>query len=374
MSAVLELQEAVVRRNDRDILNVEHLTVRPGEVLTIIGPNGAGKSTLMLVLARLLLPDQGRLLFQGKTLRRQDSLAYRRRIGLVLQAPLLLNTSVFDNVVTGLRFHRIGKAERRRRAGRWLEQLHITHLAQHQARHLSGGEAQRVSLARAFALDPEIVFLDEPFSGLDTPTRTRLLEEFQVLLAATGKTTVFVTHDMNEALFLGDRVAVLLDGKIHQVGPPDEVFAAPASPDVAAFLGLDTTVAGEVITAENGHVVVTVNDKRVEAVADIDPGRPVMVCLRPEDVTLWDGEDLPASSARNRFSGPITRIIPKGPLIYVEVDCGFKVSAAITRASTREMALEKGKRVTVTFKASAVHLIPRQEAEGLSGEPPNQSE
>jgi len=369
MNVVLELQEAVVRRNGREIVNVERLTVRPGEVLTIIGPNGAGKSTLLLLLARLLLPDEGRLLFEGKVLERRESLAYRRRIGLVLQAPLLLNASVYDNVVTGLRFHRIAKAEQRRRAGRWLKKLHIAHLAEQRAGHLSGGEAQRVSLARAFALDPEIIFLDEPFSGLDTPTRNRLLEEFQLLLANTGKTTVFVTHDMNEALFLGDRVAVILDGKIHQVGPPDEVFAAPASPEVAEFLGVDTTVAGKVIAAENGHVVVAVNDQRVEAVADIDPGRPVMVCLRPEDVTLWDGVDLPASSARNRFSGPITKIIPRGPLVYVEVDCGFFVSAAITRASTREMALEQGKRVTVTFKASAVHLIPRLEAEALPGAP-----
>jgi tungstate transport system ATP-binding protein len=369
MNDVLELQDAVVQRNGREILNVEHLAVRPGEVLTIIGPNGAGKSTLLLVLARLLLPDEGRLLFEGRTLGRGDGLAYRRKIGLVLQAPMLLNASVYDNVVTGLRFHGISKAEQSQRAGLWLEQLHIGHLSEQRAGSLSGGEAQRVSLARAFALDPEIVFLDEPFSGLDTPTRTRLLEEFQLLLANTGKTTVFVTHDMNEALFLGDRVAVILNGKIHQIGAPDKVFAAPASPEVAAFLGVDTTVAGVVITVENGHVVVAVNDQHVEALADVRPGRPVMVCLRPEDITLWDGEDLPASSARNRFSGPITKIVPRGPLVYVEVDCGFAVSAAITRASAREMALEKGKRVTVTFKASAVHLIPRQEAEALPGDP-----
>lgn len=366
MKAMLDLQEAVVRRNGREILSIEQLTVKRGEVLTVIGPNGAGKSTLLLLLARLLMPDEGRLLFDGKQLQGKDNLAYRRRIGLVLQAPLLLNTSVYDNVVTGLRFRRLPQAEQRRKADQWLKHLHIEHLAEQRAGHLSGGEAQRVSLARAFALDPDIILLDEPFSGLDSPTRTRLLEEFQLLLANTGKTTVFVTHDMNEALFLGNRVAVLLDGKLCQVGPPDEVFAAPASPEVAAFLGVDTTVSGEVIAAEDGHVVVSVNDQRVEAVGDVDAGRPVMVCLRPEDVTLWAGEDLPASSARNRLSGPISKIMPRGQLIHVVVDCGFPVSAAITRASAREMALENGKRVTVTFKASAVHLIPRHEMDGGS--------
>jgi molybdopterin-binding protein len=201
--------------------------------------------------------------------------------------------------------------------------------------------------------------LDEPFSALDSPTRLKLLDDFQALLADTSMTTVFVTHDMNEALLLSDRVGVILDGQLRQVGPPDDVFTAPADADVAAFLGVDTTVSGQVVGVESGHVVVTVGEQRVEAVADISTGRSVMVCLRPEDVTLWSGEDLPASSARNRMSGPIVKLRPRGPLIHVVVDCGFQVGSLITRASAREMNLETGMRVTVTFKASAVHLIPR---------------
>jgi len=359
MNDVLELQRAVVRRNGREILNIDQLSVRSGEVLTVIGPNGAGKTTLLLILARLLLPDEGSMKFEGKILTPKDPLDYRRKIGLVLQAPLLLNASVYVNVVMGLRFHHISGAEQKKRADEWLKRLNIQHLAGQKAGHLSGGEAQRVSLARAFALDPDIIFLDEPFSGLDTPTRARLLEEFQALLAATGKTTVFVTHDMNEALYLGHRVAVLLDGKMHQVGAPDSVFAAPASPEVAAFLGLDTTVAGTVMTANNGHVVVGVQSQHVEAIAAVDAGRAVLVCLRPEDVTLWAGAELPRSSARNQLSGPIIKLAPRGALFHVVVDCGFPVSAAITRASYHEMGLSLGMKVTVTFKASAVHLIPR---------------
>ncbi len=359
MTAVLEAQDVTVRRNGRVVLDIKNLVVNEGEVLTLIGPNGAGKSTLMHVMARLIEPERGRLIFQGRVLGPRDNLAYRRRIGLVLQAPLLLNAPVIDNVVTGLSFRHVAKKEKIKRADHWLDRFDISHLRDRPARQLSGGESQRVSLARAFVLNPDLVLLDEPFSALDSPTRLKLLDDFQALLADTSMTTVFVTHDMNEALLLSDRVGVILDGQLRQVGPPDDVFTAPADADVAAFLGVDTTVSGQVVGVESGHVVVTVGEQRVEAVADISTGRSVMVCLRPEDVTLWAGEDLPASSARNRMSGPIVKLRPRGPLIHVVVDCGFQVGSLITRASAREMNLETGMRVTVTFKASAVHLIPR---------------
>jgi molybdopterin-binding protein len=152
---------------------------------------------------------------------------------------------------------------------------------------------------------------------------------------------------------------VLLNGKLRQVGPPDQVFAAPADPEVAAFVGVETTLSGEVIAVDEGQATVIVGDKRLEAVADIDIGRPVLFCVRPEDVTLWMGTQLPPSSARNQLSGPIMKLLPKGPLVHVVVDCSFPVTALITRTSAKEMGLEVGQMVTLTFKASAVHLIPR---------------
>ncbi len=359
MISILELQDVVVQRNGQTILDINQLDVKQGEVLAVVGPNGAGKSTLLLVSSRLIKPEQGQLFFRGQLMRARDDLAYRRRIGLVFQVPLLLNASVIDNVMTGLRFRRLPKRERLQQADNWLARFGVLHLRDRPAHQLSGGESQRVSLARAFALNPDILFLDEPFSALDTPTRIKLLEEFHALLADTSMTTIFVTHDLDEALLLGNRVAVLLDGKIRQLGLTEQVFAAPADPDVAAFLGIDTTVPGRVAATGNGHVAVTVGNQRVEAVADIPIGRSVMVCLRPEDVTLWAGEELPPSSARNQMSGPIVKITPRGPLVYVVVDCGFPIGALITRTSAQEMALELDNRVTVTFKASAVHLIPR---------------
>jgi tungstate transport system ATP-binding protein len=356
---VLELRDLKVIREERTILDVEQLSLQQGEVLSVIGPNGAGKSTLLLTMAGLIKPDSGTLYFQGKQLRSHKNLSFRRRIGLVLQNPLLINASVFDNVILGARFRRQPKVERSKNARKWLERFGITHLNNRSAKKLSGGEAQRVALARAFAVDPEIILLDEPFSALDSPTRMKLLEEFQALLAATRMTTIFVTHDMDEALYLGHRVAVLLDGKLMQVGSPDQVFASPVDPDVAAFVGLETTVTGQVMGVDNGNVVVRVGEHLLEAVGDVKVGRSVLFCVRPEDITLWADKPQPVSSARNRLSGTIVGFAPRGSLVQIVVDCGFPMRVLITRTSSREMELKPGRIVVLTFKASAVHLIPR---------------
>jgi tungstate transport system ATP-binding protein len=237
MTALLEIRNLRLARDRRPVLSIEHLDVEAGQVLAVVGPNGAGKSSLLLVLARLLKPDCAEILFEGQAAQTLHTLDYRRRIGLVLQEPLLLDGSVFDNVALGMRFRHIPSDEIARRVEIWLERLGISELRRRSARQLSGGEAQRVSLARAFSLEPQLLLLDEPFSSLDAPTRARLLEDLHGLLAETATTTILITHDLNEATRLANRLAVLLDGCIRQIGTPQEVFAAPANPEVAAFLG-----------------------------------------------------------------------------------------------------------------------------------------
>jgi tungstate transport system ATP-binding protein len=341
------------------VLTVDRLQVTEGEVLAVIGPNGAGKSTLLLALARLLRPVQGQIIFRGRPLEALRELDYRRRIALVLQEPLLLDISVFENVAAGLRYRRLPKTEVNQRVGESLTRLGVAHLSDRQARQLSGGEAQRVSLARAFAIRPEILLLDEPFSALDAPTRLRLLEDFQSLLAEMPITTLFITHDLDEALLLGDQVAVLLGGRLRQVGPPEVVFNAPADEDVAAFVGVETVIPGKVIESMEGVLVVEAGGLHLEAVGEAVPGRAVLLCLRPEDVTIWPQDGSPSSSARNRLAGRIVRATPQGPLVRLLVDCGFPLVALVTRASARELDLGEGRRVTAAFKASAVHLITR---------------
>jgi molybdopterin-binding protein len=362
LSALLEVEHLVVQRGGQSVLSVDSLTVQEGEVLAVIGPNGAGKSTLMLVLSRLLRPQQASIHFRGRRLEEIGDLPYRRRIALVLQESLLLDVSVYQNVAMGMRFRGLPRNQVQPRVDAWLERLGIAHLRKRSARRLSGGEAQRVSLARAFAIQPDLLMLDEPFSALDAPTRLRLMEDFQSLLAETRLTTVFITHDRDEAIFLGDRVAVLLEGGLRQVGTPQEVFTAPLDPQVAAFVGVETILPGEVIASQEGHLVVEANGERLEAAGQLPVGRKVYFCLRPEDVTLWGNHEREfsvQSSARNRLNGTVQRMIPQGALYRVVVDCGVQLVALVTRATVQEMALEPGLAVRVTFKASAVHIISR---------------
>ncbi|HNT26106.1 MAG TPA: ABC transporter ATP-binding protein [Anaerolineales bacterium] len=368
MMSLFDIQNLGVQRGGQTVLSVPALSVKEGEVLAVIGPNGAGKSTLLLTLAGLLPHSRGQISFRGQPLASLDDLAYRRRIGLVMQEPLLLDDSVFNNIAAGLRFRHVPRPEITRRVEHWLARLGVAHLHRRPARKLSGGEAQRVSLARAFVLEPELLLLDEPFSALDTPTRTHLLEDLQALLKETGLTAAFITHDLDEALLLGERVAVLIGGTLRQVGTPEQVFSSPTDGEVAAFVGVETILPGQVVKAEEGQVVVQAGGLRLEAVSTLAVGRNVLFCLRPEDVTIYppeipfaDGQKPhpPASSARNRLQGRVQSLTPQGPLVRVVVNCGFPLMALITRTSARELQLAEGLPVSASFKASAAHLIPR---------------
>ncbi|HEY3310831.1 MAG TPA: ABC transporter ATP-binding protein [Anaerolineales bacterium] len=238
MSNLIEIRDLKVSRDKRRVLEIGSLNVEKGEVLAVVGPNGTGKSSLLLTLAHLLRPESGALLWDGTSLDEQDSLSYRRRIALVLQEPLLLDLPVFDNVALGLRFRNVPGTVINAKVNHWLQRVGMAALRDRPGSQLSGGEAQRVSLARAFVLDPELLLLDEPFSALDAPTRLRLLDDLKSILAETGTTTIVITHDLQEAARLASRVAVMLDGCIAQIGSPNEVFANPASGEVAGFLGL----------------------------------------------------------------------------------------------------------------------------------------
>ena len=235
MTALLHIRDLRVERGGKTVLTIDELSIEKGEVLAVVGPNGAGKSTLLLTLARLLRPKHGKISFNGEQDSAESDTAYRRRIALVLQDPLLFDASVFDNVASGLRFRGIEKTKIRPRVEMWLERLGISDLEKRRAIELSGGEAQRVSLARALVLEPELLLLDEPFAALDPPTHKRLLAELAALLNETKTTTVFITHDLQEAIHLSQRMAVILNGELRQAGAPDEILRASSDPEIIAF-------------------------------------------------------------------------------------------------------------------------------------------
>lgn len=233
---MIEIRDLLIQRNGRDVLYIDSLNIARGETLSVVGPNGAGKSTLLLALARLLEPAGGEINFDGRSLNEWDELEYRRKISFVFQAPLLMDMTVEQNVALGLKFRGTPKEETQARVGQWMKHLDIGSLSKRRAGQLSGGEAQRVSLARAFVLEPELLLLDEPFSSLDPPTRAKMLGDLSALLAQDHRTAIFVTHNLSEAAQMSHRVAVIVGGLLRQVGPVGQIKAKPADETVAAFL------------------------------------------------------------------------------------------------------------------------------------------
>jgi tungstate transport system ATP-binding protein len=236
MSALISIHDLLIQRNGRDALKIKSLDVKRGETLAIVGPNGAGKSTLLLALAHLIKPKHGEILFNGNPISQMNELEYRRKISFVFQDPLLMDMTVEKNIALGLKFRSTDKDETRIRVNRWSQAMGVESLLGRRAGQLSGGEAQRVSLARAFVLDPELLLMDEPFSAVDPPTRAQLLKDLSTLLSEDHRTTIFVTHNLKEAAQISDRVAVIINGELKQVGTSKEIKAKPADKSVKEFL------------------------------------------------------------------------------------------------------------------------------------------
>lgn len=233
---MISIKNLLIQRNGNDALKIASLEIRQGETLVVVGPNGAGKSTLLLALAHLIKPARGEITFHGKLLKEWNDIEYRRKIAFVFQDPLLMDMSVRDNIALGLKFRKANKDEIKAQVNRWAKAMGVDQLLGRRAGQLSGGEAQRVSLARAFVLDPELLLMDEPFSAVDPPTRAQLLKDLSNLLARDHRTTIFVTHNLKEAAQMGDRMAVVIGGELKQAGAPKQIKAKPADKSVKDFL------------------------------------------------------------------------------------------------------------------------------------------
>jgi tungstate transport system ATP-binding protein len=232
---MIQIENLLIQRNGRDVLRVDALHIQRGETLAVVGPNGAGKSTLLLALAHLLKPAKGEIKFNDKNLKEWNELEYRRKIAFVFQDPLLMDMTVEQNIALGLKFRGADKIHIERQVGKWSKSMGVEALRARRANQLSGGEAQRVSLARAFVLEPELLLMDEPFSAVDPQTRAQLLNDLSSVLAQEHRTTIFVTHNLKEAAQMGDRVAVVMNGALKQIGAPNEVKERPVDDAVKLF-------------------------------------------------------------------------------------------------------------------------------------------
>jgi tungstate transport system ATP-binding protein len=234
-TVLLQVDELRIRRGGVQVLDLPRFSISAEEKVAVIAPNGAGKSSLLLGLACLIRRESGTITFQGEEITSGGETAYRRQIAMVFQEPLLFDTTVLDNVAEGLRIRGSGRANAREAAMESLELFKVGHLADRSAHKLSGGEAQRVSLARAFAVRPKLILMDEPFSSLDLPTRIVLAEDLGRILHDSGTAALIATHDRIEALRVVERLVVMEKGVIVQEGSPQEVITNPVNEFVAAF-------------------------------------------------------------------------------------------------------------------------------------------
>jgi tungstate transport system ATP-binding protein len=354
---IIEVSNLTVVRGGVQVLDIPSLQLREKEVLALIGPNGAGKSTLLLAMASLIPLTSGEIRCRGELITSDRSvLAYRRRLAMVFQEPLLFDTTVYENVATGLKIRGMARGDVRKRVMSTLELFNMAHMADRYARKISGGEAQRTSLARAFALEPEMIFLDEPFSSLDPPTRLALTEDLERILNETGTAAIMATHDQLEALRLSDSVAVVNRGSIVQNGPPVEVMNRPADEFVASFVGMENIFSGKVTATGEGLLTVTVKGLSLQLHGSAREGEEAVFCVRPENITIIS--DLGgATSARNVFPAVINKMVSMGAYYKLHLDCGIPLVASLTLQSLSEMNLHKGQRVNASFKATSVHLI-----------------
>jgi molybdate transport system ATP-binding protein len=352
-----------LRRLSADVNIHADLELSSGEsdVMVLFGPSGAGKTTILRCLAGLDRPQEGSIRFGDEVWFDASTgvnvSPQRRRIGYVSQDyGLFPHLTVEQNIRFGMDS---APWDARERVENLLRTVHLKNVAGRSPSTLSGGERQRVALARALARDPRLILLDEPLAALDLPLRDPMRRELRQFLRSISVPSLVVTHDRIDALTLGDRMAVLSGGCIRQVGAVHDVFSRPIDVEVAASVGVETVVPGEVRDNRDGLVTVRTGAVDLRVAQAIVGVRTVYVSIRAEDVAIELSRAADVS-ARNRLEARVVSIQPEGAIVRVTVDCGFLLTAVITRPALEELELVEGSRVVAVVKATAIHLIPRE--------------
>ncbi|HEY8628497.1 MAG TPA: ABC transporter ATP-binding protein [Gaiellaceae bacterium] len=366
--AYLELQG--LRRQFGPVVALDGIDVSldAGGFLSLLGPSGCGKTTALRIVAGFDRPDGGSVVIDGKDLTRVSP--NRRDMGMVFQAySLFPNMTAEQNVEFGLRIRKNRRAERRKRVEELLELVGLGHAGKRYPHQLSGGMQQRVALARALAIEPRVLLLDEPLSALDAKVRVQLREEIRRIQTRLGITTLYVTHDQEEALSVSDRVAVMSSGRIEQIGTPSEMYGAPATPFVAEFIGTMNRLEAVVVDGERGEVEHGGTRITVDAARGRSKGERVLVLVRPELLELEPSTN--DAGGDNRLAGEVITHTFLGSVTRLKI-LGREAELIADLPTARVDSLPVGARVNALVPVTGTRLLslsdqPASDGPGLDG-------
>jgi spermidine/putrescine ABC transporter ATP-binding subunit len=363
----VELRGVSMRFGPTPVLHGVNLEVHRGEFLSLLGPSGCGKTTTLNIIAGFLEPSEGTVTLRGRVV--NDIPAYRRNAGMVFQSYALFpHMDVFDNVAFGLKIRRKPRAEVERRVREALALVQLEELARRPIRQLSGGQQQRVAIARALAIDPLVLLMDEPFSNLDAQLRRQMRVELRRLQRRVGITTIFVTHDQEEALTLSDRLIVMNAGRVEQAGAPVELYRSPRTGFVAQFLGHPNFFFGDVVERDGADLTVRAAGRPMRARHDgsLAAGAAVAVALRPESIRLH--RDSPGDTA-NTVDGVIDETV------YLGTSAEYAITLAsgerlrvVEQIASGVPSFRDGERVFASWSPDDVIVLPgsRESLRGIS--------
>ncbi len=337
-------------------VNKVSLEVKHGELFTLLGPSGCGKTTTLRVIAGFEFPEEGRVYFDDVDVTFKKP--YERGTAMVFQNYALWpHMKVYDNVAYGLKVRKLPEPEIRRRVKEVLELVGLKGLEDRYPLQLSGGQQQRVALARALVVEPKVLLLDEPLSNLDAKLRLRMREEIKRLQKRLGITAIYVTHDQEEAMSLSDRIAVMNEGRVLQIGPPKDVYMRPTNLFVATFIGRSTALMGRVLEVSGDRIRVGVTEGlilegRVARQHNVSIGEEVTAIMRPEDFTLE-----PPKEPHNRIEGVVDLTMFIGSFNQLKIKVGEQSFKAYVDP---EVEIPVGSKVTVYIRVNDVIVFPRK--------------
>lgn len=335
------------------VLSDVSLDVHDGEYLTIIGPTGAGKTILLESLAGIYPPDAGTIVLNGRDITRLP--ARDRNICMVYQDYMLFpHLTVEQNIGFGLKNRKVPADEIDAQVQEAASLFGIDHLLHRYPDTLSGGEQQRTAISRAIVMNPNLLLLDEPLSALDSQTRGKLRNELKRLHASYDTTVIHITHNFEEVFSLADRVAIMNEGQILQIGTPDELFRRPGCEFTARFVGVENLYSGRITGRDDGVSLIDVGGATLCSIPGDQDGE-VSVSIRPEDILI--SPESPVISARNKLPGVVTDVVDNGTLVRLCIDVGIPMVAVMTRQGFHEMEIGEGGPVWVAFKATSVHVF-----------------